>query len=327
MKRIPKRMVPRLWTMFLFTLGLAFTGFGNFEELVFGPFMGWVGALIGLGMYALWQGRTRPVPNGFWILLGILWFALAVMPIRPYHGLVVTIPVALFWLHDAPASPSAMLTWGMVATLAQDFEVWENAGADQAFHVVVAMVLFIAAAQAERQRLAKAQYAPTGRMWMYARLGAVFLWALTMVAAREALRAVNFFTYLGFDLRGFAGKVTMLLLILASLAAAAMLFRTRPYQYRDPYAQPVDKRGRRVARQSEVVGAPERAPRQVAASTHDFDAGPSARPKAPRVKAARVAKQPTRVTSSKPKAPAKPLPTSRPKPTAKPLKPGEIDFD
>ena len=158
-RRLPEGMGKRLGTMLWFTIALGFTGFGNTTELALMPFFAWIAVFVAMAMVALWGDRTRPRVNGFWILLGILWFALAVLPIRPYLGFVATLPVALSWLHDSPASPSVMLTWGLWATVWQDFAVWDAAGADTAFYVVLAMVLVIGAAQSERERLARRQYA------------------------------------------------------------------------------------------------------------------------------------------------------------------------
>lgn len=299
-KGLPPGMLRRLGTMFWFTLALGFTGFGNATELITMPGFGWIGVALAMGTFLLWRDRTRPRANGFWILMGIIWFAFVLIPIRPYLGLVAALPVALLWLHDSPATPSAMLTWGLVAVLAQDPAVWEVADVDTAFYVVLAMTFVIGAAQSERERLAT-QYAPTSRIWMMARLAALLAWSLTLLGARENLTAINLFTYLGFDLSGVAGKATVLLLMLLALASATLLFRVRPVKQVDPYAQPRDKKGRRVARELKET---------------DFDAPAPAKSKPAKQVPAKAAK------ATKPE-PVRPEP--KPKPGA--LKPGEIDFD
>lgn len=303
--RLPEGMGRRLWTMLWFTIALGFTGFGNITELAYMPAMAWLGVAVAMGMYALWRDRTRPRSSGFWILMAILFSAAMIMPIRPFTGAVAALPVALLWLHDSPATPSAMVTWGMFAVLFQDLEVWNIADADTAFYVVLAMILILGAAQAERERLAVRRYAPTSRMWMFARLGAILVWSLTIVAGREAIQAISLFTYLGFDLTGQEGKITILFLLLGSLAAAALLFRRRPHKYVDPYEQPRNEKGGRVAKQTSIdFDEPER----VQAATS---------PKANRAPAKAA---PVRTTKpSKPK-PSKATPRGA-------LKPGEIDFD
>jgi len=323
-RALPKGMGQRLWTMFWFTLALGFTGFGNMVELAYMPLFGWAGVAVAMLMYALWRDRTRPRPNGFWILLSILWFALAILPIRPYLGFVAAVPVALLWLHDSPVTPSAMLTWGLVATLMQDFDLWAQADADTAFYVVLAMVLFLGAAQTERSRLARRSYAPTGRLWMTIRLAVILLFSLMLVAGREALRAVNFFTYLGFDLRDLEGKVTVLMVLLASLAVAALLFRQRPYKYVDPYEQPRDEKGRRVARDIRVVTGGERVKAAKVLKLQrpgglDFDSGPGGTPPSGTGAARRAppGKAAAKPAAGRPAAPAR----------KGPLRPGEIDFD
>ncbi|MGB1585718.1 MAG: hypothetical protein ACPHID_01565 [Thermoplasmatota archaeon] len=300
-KGLPPGMLRRLGTMFWFTLALGFTGFGNATELITMPGFGWIGVAIAMGMFLLWRDRTRPRANGFWILMGIIWFAFVLIPIRPYLGIVAALPVALLWLHDSPATPSAMLTWGLVAVLAQDPVVWELADVDTAFYVILAMTFVIGAAQSERERLAT-QYAPTSRVWMLARLAALLMWSLTLLAARDNLTAINLFTYLGFDLSGVAGKATVLLLMLLALASAALLFRVRPVKQVDPFAQPRDKQGRRVARELKEA---------------DFDAAPK-----------REKRQ--KSTPTAPDANVRPSPATPKAPKPKPagaLKPGEIDFD
>ena len=293
--------------MFWFTLALGFTGFGNATELATMPLFGWLGVGIAMVMFLLWRDRTRPRVNGFWILLGIIWFAFVLIPIRPYLGLVATLPVALLWLHDSPATPSAMLTWGLIATIDQDPAVWDVADVDTAFYVILAMIFVIGAAQLERERLAT-QYAPTSRIWMAARLAALLAWSLALLGARESLTAINLFTYLGFDLSGVAGKVTVLMLMLFALAAAALLFRVRPVKAVDPTAQPRDKQGRRVARKAELSKA-------------DFDEAPK---KAKSAKAPAPVKADANVRAS-PKTPKAPV-AERTAPKGA-LKPGEIDFD
>ena len=318
-KGLPPGMLRRLGTMFWFTLALGFTGFGNATELATMPLFGWLGVGLAMGMFLLWRDRTRPRVNGFWILLGIIWFAFVLIPIRPYLGLVATLPVALLWLHDSPATPTAMLTWGLVATIDQDPAVWELATVDTAFYVILAMVFVIGAAQAERERLAT-QYAPTSKVWMVARLATLLAWSLTLLAARDSLTAINLFTYLGFDLSGVAGKVTVLMVMLFALAAAAMLFRVRPVKEVDPKAQPRDKQGRRVARKAALDKA-------------DFDdvaprvpAKAKAASKAP-AKAAKPATTPRKADANvrpSPKTPKAPVVKKEPSGA---LKPGEIDFD
>ena len=139
---LPAGMGRRLLSMLWFTAALGLTGFGDVTELVAMPFYGWLGVAVALLMFIMWRERTRPKVNGFWILLGIVWSVLVILPIRPYLGLVVTLPVALLWIHDSPATPSAMLTWGLLATLFQDFEVWDAAGAETAVFVLLATVGF-----------------------------------------------------------------------------------------------------------------------------------------------------------------------------------------
>lgn len=297
-RRLPKGMGRRLWTMLWFTAALGFTGFGNINELAFMPFFAWIGVLMAMGCYALWRDRTRPKANGFWVLMAIVWAAAMVLPIRPYMGAVAAIPVALMWLHDSPGSPSAMVTWGMLATLSQDVSVWEAANVDTAFYVILAMVLVLAAAQAERERLAVRLYAPTSKLWMAGRLLAVLVWSLVLLAGREAIQAVSVFTYLGFDLSNIEGKITVLMLLLASLAAAALLFRRRPHKVVDPYEQPRDDKGRRVARQAAIDP--------------------------PKVKAAKRAKPAPLAPKPRLSQPVKRTEAGKAK---GPLKPGEIDFD
>ncbi len=285
-------MSGRIPSFLMWAAGLGFAGLGDANDLVYIPAAAWLGAALALLMYVLWGERTRPKPNGFWILLGIVWTAGFLVPFQPMHGLVAGTAVALLWLHDAPGSPSAMLSWGLFVLIWQgDPSVWRDAGMDQAFYVAIGMTLVVFGAQLERERLARRRYARIGYTWNTVRISIVAIITLVLLAGRETLGAASLFSALGIDISGIGGKVAMIGVLLASLGVAAALFRVRPTKVRVK-AVPV--------RQSFDDKTPTRA--AVAPAN------------------AAVAKKVAQVTGEKPVKREKAAPEG-------PLQPGEIDFD
>lgn len=285
----PAGMMKRLPSFLAWAAGLGFAGLGDANGLVTIPAGAWLGALLALLLFVLWGERTRPKPNGFWFLVGIVWTAGMLVPYQPFHAVVAGTAVALLWLHDAPGAPSAMLGWGLFVLVWQgDPNVWTGTGEDEAFYVAMGMTMVVFGAQLERERLARRRYARIGYGWNTVRIVVVALVTLVMLAGRESLRAASLFAALGLDVSGVGGRVAMIAVLLVSLAVAAALFRVRPARVR------------------------------VKAPRVSFDAGP--RPTAVRDALERKAE-----ATGKAAAPAAP---ARKRPAANgPLAPGEIDFD
>ncbi len=223
----------RVPSFLAWSLGLGLAGLGDGDLLVYNPAGAWGGALLALLLFVLWGERTRPKPNGLWVLLGIVWAAGFLVPSQPAHAFVAGTAVALLWLHDAPGAPSAMLGWGLFALVWQgDPSIWQDAGEDQAFYVATGMTLVVLGAQLERERLARQRYAPVGFTWNTARISVVAVVTLVLLAGRETLGAASLFAALGLDITGTGGKVAMLGVLLVSLGVAATLFRVRPARVR-----------------------------------------------------------------------------------------------
>lgn len=290
MSLMPPRMSRRLPSFTLWAAGLGFAGLGTADGLLYIPAGAWLGALLALLLYILWGERTRPKPNGFWFLLGILWTAGMLVPLQPVHGLIAGTAVALLWLHDAPGTPSAMLGWGLFVLIWQgDPNVWSDTGENEAFFVAMGMTLVVFGAQLERERLARRRYARIGYTWNTVRIAIVALITLVMLAGRETLQAASLFALLGLDITGLGGRVAMISVLLVSLGVAAALFRVRPTKIR--------------------VKAP-----PVRASFDQTSTRPGPKPTAVQEAAAQKA---ARLTGE---APA-------PRSSKGPLQPGEIDFD
>ncbi len=228
-KLLPEGMVRRWMVMIVWIAAASLTSFGAIELASSTAFFALVAVLMVLGLYAMWGPRTRPTKNAFWFLVHIVLIAglIAFATTRPMLGLVAALPVALFWIHDAPASPSAMLGWGFLLILLQP-DFWIAAEPEAAWDVLLASVLVIGAAQMERNRLAARQYTQAGPLFSLIRLAAVAGLSFLFVAGREGLRAVNAFTYIGIDASGISGKLTLIGFVAISLAVAVVLFRVRP---------------------------------------------------------------------------------------------------
>lgn len=228
-KLLPEGMLRRWPAMLVWVAAIAFTNFGAIDLASSTAFFALIAVAIVLVIVLLWGPRTRPSRNAFWFLVHIILLAglIALATTRPLLGFVAALPVALFWIHDSPASPSTMLLWGFtLAMLQPDF--WSTAEPEHAWDILLAAVLIIAAAQMERNRLAARQYTQAGPVFSLIRLAAVAGLSFLFIAGREGLRAVNVFTYLGIDASGFGGKLTMIGFIAISLSIAIALFRVRP---------------------------------------------------------------------------------------------------
>lgn len=317
---LPEGMLRRWPTMLVWTLASGLTTFQSPEFASTTILFAIGGVALALAIVALWGLRTRPKRNAFWILVHILLLAaVAVLAdARPLMGAAAALPVALLWIHDSPASPTAMLSWGFILILWQP-DFWEEADAEAAWNVALAAVVMIGAAQMERNRLARRQFAPPSGIWSVLRLGLVALLSLLMIAGREGLQAVGVFTYLGIDPSGTAGKITMLGIVAFSLAIALALWRVRPEKPPKPVVEErqVVRGGRETAdphtARIDFDDIPEDLPEKVDEAT-----GRRPRPPPSRSKPASLAK-------SKP-APARKA-TKRPKKDDGPAKPGELDFD
>lgn len=228
-KLLPKGMLQRWLTMILWVISAGLTTLSSPEFQTTTILFALVGVAIVLGIYVMWGPRTRPTKNAFWFLVHIILLAafIAFAAARPLLGAVAAIPVALLWIHDSPASPTAMLVWGVLLVLYQP-DYWPSAGPEDAWNVILAVIVIIAAAQFERNRLAARQFTQSGLVFSFVRLALVFGFSVLFVAAREGLRVVNAFTYIGIDASGASGKITMLGFIFVSIATALMLFRVRP---------------------------------------------------------------------------------------------------
>ncbi len=300
----PKGMLGRWPTMTIWLVALSFTTFDAPEFAATMVAFALVGVGLALGLYLLWGKRTRPAKNAFWFLVHVVLVGglIAMSGFRPVLGALAAFPVALLWLHDSPASPSSMLTWGVLLVLWQP-EYWSHAEAEVSWDIVVAVILMIGASQFERNRLAARQHTQAGIIFSLARLGAVFVLSLMIVAGREGLRAVNAFTYIGIDASGTAGKLTMLGFVAVSIALAMMLFRVRPEKPRQLSVTSASAPRTRL----DFDEAPEKVARKVDKATHVST----------RVaKAADANRQRAARTASKPAAKAKVA-----------AKPGELDFD
>ncbi len=301
---LPKGMLKRLPTILIWLMALSFTTFEAPEYAATMVAFALAGVGFALLLYLLWGARTRPVKNAFWVLVHVVLIGglIAMSGYRPVLGALAAFPVALLWLHDSPASPSAMLTWGVFLVLWQP-EFWAVAEAPVSWDIVVAVILLIGAAQFERNRLAAKQYTQAGVIFSLWRLLAVFLLSLLFVAGREGLRAVNAFTYIGIDASGTAGKLTMLGFVAAMIALAILLFRVRPEKPPQLAVTSASKARPRV----DFDQSPEKVARKVDKATHVSTRVEKA-VEANRQRAARTGQAPPR----KPKQAAKP---------------GELDFD
>lgn len=342
-KLLPAGMAYRVTTMAIWLIAAGSTSFGAPEMSASIVVFGALGVGLGLFFFLLWGPRTRPGKNAFWFLVHVVLVGavIALGTTRPLLGFVTAIPVALLWIHDSPASPTAMLSWGMILVLWQP-SLWVGAEAEISWDVVVATLLMIAAAQFERNRLAGRQYTQAGVIFSFIRLGLVAGITMLFVAGREGLRAVNAFTYLGIDASGIGGKLTMLSFIIISLAVALALFRVRPEKA--PNLIVADAAPRRpVGRLAEAsaVGPGgldfDAAPARVAKRVDDVTSSTKRMERAAIAnREAAAAKRPAGANQRVPAASASK--TSTAKPAAKPKqaapkakqaasKPGELDFD
>lgn len=328
MSVLPSQMLRRWPPMLLWLAGAGYTTFNAPELMATTVVTALMGVGVTLAVYALWGPRTRPRKNAFWFLVHVLLIGAVIVLVgsRPILGAVAAIPVALLWLHDAPASPTAMLVWGVALVLWQP-DLWSGAEADIAWTVMMATVLFIAAAQFERNRLAARQFTQAGVVFSLLRILAVTAISMLFIAGRDALRAVNVFTYIGVDASGVSGKIAMLSIIAACIAVAAALFRVRPEKAPRPAVT--------TARRQVAAGGPVD-PR---AGPIDFDepSGKTTQRAADRTVERHRSAGPARggaAAGSGRGKPAKPAPPARPaKPAAParsgsgPARPGELDFD
>ncbi len=307
---LPDGMLRRWPSMLVWITAVSFSSFGALELASSTAFFAIVAVLISLGIVALWGARTRPSKNAFWFLVHILLIAglIAFATTRPLLGFVAALPVALFWLHDSPASPSTMMLWGFILAMLQP-DFWSQAEPEHAWDVLLVAVLVIAAAQIERNRLAARQYTQAGPVFSLIRLAAVAGLSFLFIAGREGLRAVNAFTYLGIDASGLGGKLTMIGFIAISLAAAVALFRVRP------------------EKPPKLAVASASKPRQAI----DFDS-PSTRKKIDEVtkpgqRLAQSTKQRAERAAKTARAAGVRTKAKAPKKSSGPAQPGELDFD
>lgn len=230
----------RLGVFTLFIAAIGWSGTTDWVTVSGGFFVAMLAYGFATGLALVWGERTRPKNKLIWWLMALAlaaWLMSATLDSPVRGGLAelavlhfpLAFAVALASRHDLGTTPTLMI--GAVALLAARPSRWaflepgETPLDSDATWIALAVLLAIAAATFEHERLMRQRGAGTPGAWTTIRLGFVTLWTIAILALREDIQWGRAFTWLGADLRGQSGQMLLIGILLAALVLAAFAFQ------------------------------------------------------------------------------------------------------
>jgi len=218
----------RAGTMALWTVAAALAGPHAPLDAPLVVLLALSGTAAAWGAKRLWWERTRPRSNAFWWIAGTAWVLAALLVPTPWPVVFWSIAVSLAWLHDMPASPTAMLVSIALLALVHDPAAWRGAGDAEAAWLVVALLSGVVAAVLERERLAWRSGQGASAAWNTVRVLVLAGWSLAFLLLRRPLQSVSLFRLVGIDAATTGGRVVLVGLLLVCLVLVGLLLRQRP---------------------------------------------------------------------------------------------------
>lgn len=235
---IPERWLApllRAGTAFPFLLGMALTNLGWNSQLTLRLWSALGGLVLVAALARIWGERTRPKNTWGWGFLGLGW--LAFMVYGAFAGPADAGATAAFAFgagllvgaalsHDLGVTPSLMVSMVTLSTLSEYNRLAASANEGMAWWVGLAVLIGLAAAVLERERLALREGNATPWSGIAFRLGFVTAWTVLVLTFRKQLQTGQLFAWLGADPTTTEGQLFFIALALAAILAAALFFRT-----------------------------------------------------------------------------------------------------
>lgn len=194
-------------------------------------FMAVLGQALAAAFVALWRDRTRPRANLGWFLAGLGLVAAigatteTTLDPSYFRILPFGILVGFFLLHDLTSTPSLMLGAVVFSALFHPEIAWHEEGDGRAWWIAISVLLGVAAATLERERLQAKEAHITPWSWTIIRLAIVTIFSFAILTFKENIQTGRLFELFGADPRGESGRWALLSILLAALVGATFLLR------------------------------------------------------------------------------------------------------
>ncbi len=232
---VPRRVeeARRLVVIAPFLAALSAASLGDGQRMFEFASGGILGYLLAMGLELLWRERTRPKAKPIWVLLGLAWtIAVVVFAFAPpleqvafYQALIIVGGIGLVFRHDNGLTPSLFLAAAVIVAVMQPGLGERRFEEGEATWIAIAVLLGIVAATLEHERLMRREGAGTAGAWTVIRMAFVGVWTIVILSLREEVQWGRVFTLFGADLRGQAGQMLLIGIILVSLVVAAFAFK------------------------------------------------------------------------------------------------------